>query len=208
MMDSKSSSSSKVSRSYTPLLFYMDSTESKMDIIPPSIYNTIVFYNPSASNMDIYLCQMTNYPVPQKLSSTIVLTSHHRVDGLYHSEFHLLNNKLKLNVPRRRLTVLNGSIALISNYHDDIVFHISILGEIGVSESRITLYIYGPLPFLQWPPIGFGKMGYMFFEKKDYQVAYFDLNTQIIEDVGTIPRRKTSSFIVGLYKGSRWRSGN
>ncbi|KAL5070501.1 hypothetical protein RYX36_021388 [Vicia faba] len=79
-----------------------------------------------------------------------------------------------------RLTQLNGSIALISNYHDDIVFHISILGELGVSESWIKLYTYGPLPSIQWPLIGFGKMGYIYVTTKDYEVAYVNLNTQII----------------------------
>ncbi|GAU51350.1 hypothetical protein TSUD_412980 [Trifolium subterraneum] len=102
----------------------------------------------------------------------------------------------------RRLTVLNGSIALISNYHDDVVFHISILGELGVSESWIKLYIYGPLPSIQWPPIGFGKMGYMFIRKKDYEVAYVDLSTQIIDEVGIITDGYRSNFMCGLYKES------
>ncbi|GAU39233.1 hypothetical protein TSUD_396800 [Trifolium subterraneum] len=83
-----------------------------------------------------------------------------------------------------KLTVLNESIALISNYND--VFHISIMGELGVSESWIKLYIYDPLPSIQWPPIGFGKMGYMFITKKDYEVANVDLSTQIIEEVDII----------------------
>ncbi|GAU33641.1 hypothetical protein TSUD_310490 [Trifolium subterraneum] len=51
-------SSSKVSRSYPPLSFYKDSTESKMDrkiCIPLSFYKTIVFYYPSLSKMDISL---------------------------------------------------------------------------------------------------------------------------------------------------------
>ncbi|CAI8604998.1 unnamed protein product [Vicia faba] len=57
----------------------------------------------------------------------------------------------------RRLVVLNGSIALISNYDDDIVFHISILGELGVTESWIKLYIYGPFPSLEWPHLDLGR---------------------------------------------------
>jgi hypothetical protein len=61
-----------------------------------------------------------------------------------------------------------------------ILFHISIMGELSVSESWIKLYIYGPLPSIQWPPIGFGKMGDLFITKKDYEVAYVDLSTQII----------------------------
>ncbi|GAU25903.1 hypothetical protein TSUD_376220 [Trifolium subterraneum] len=46
--------------------------------------------------------------------------------------------------PHQYLTVLNGSIALISNCHDDIGFHISIMGELGLSEPWIKLYIHGP----------------------------------------------------------------
>jgi hypothetical protein len=98
--------------------------------------------------------------------------------------------------------VLNGLIAFISNYHDGTVFHISVLGELGVSESWVKLYIYGPLPSIQWPPIGFGKMGHMFIRKKDYDVVCVDLSTQIIEEVDIFTGGKTSSFIGGLYKES------
>ncbi|XP_058730628.1 F-box/kelch-repeat protein At3g06240-like isoform X1 [Vicia villosa] len=99
------------------------------------------------------------------------------------------------------LTVLNGSIALLSNHHDDVVFHISILGELGVSESWIKLYTYGPSPSIQWPPLGFGKMGHLFIRKKDHEIAYVDLSTQIIQEVG-ITSGKTNYNIGGLYKES------
>ncbi|XP_058774241.1 uncharacterized protein LOC131648505 [Vicia villosa] len=105
-----------------------------------------------------------------------------------------------------RLAVLNGSIALISNYHDDTVFHISILGEIGVTQSWIKLYVSDPFPSLQWPLVGFGKNGCIFFTKKDstqkdYELAYVDLSTQIIQDVG-FTVGEGSTFITGLYKES------
>ncbi|XP_058786099.1 F-box/kelch-repeat protein At3g06240-like isoform X1 [Vicia villosa] len=100
-----------------------------------------------------------------------------------------------------RLAVLNGSIALISNYHDDIIFHIYILGELGVGESWIKLYIYGPFSSITWPPVGFGKSGYIFFPKNDYELAYVDLSTQKIEEVG-ITGAESSYFQVGLYKES------
>ncbi|XP_058786109.1 F-box/kelch-repeat protein At3g06240-like isoform X2 [Vicia villosa] len=100
-----------------------------------------------------------------------------------------------------RLAVLNGSIALISNYHDDIIFHIYILGELGVGESWIKLYIYGPFSSITWPPVGFGNTGYIFFPKNDYELAYVDLSTQRIEEVG-ITGAKSSYFQVGLYKES------
>ncbi|XP_058755230.1 uncharacterized protein LOC131628412 isoform X1 [Vicia villosa] len=101
----------------------------------------------------------------------------------------------------RRLAVLNASIALLSNYDDNIVFHISILGQLGVTESWTKLYICGPLPSLEWPPYGFGKMGYMFFEKTDGELAYVDLSTQKIEEVD-ITTRSACLFTVGLYKKS------
>ncbi|CAJ2667377.1 unnamed protein product [Trifolium pratense] len=49
-------------------------------------------------------------------------------------------------IPLHHWMVLNGSMTLISNYHHDIVFHMSILDELGVTESWIKLNIYGPLP--------------------------------------------------------------
>ncbi|XP_058772814.1 F-box/kelch-repeat protein At3g06240-like [Vicia villosa] len=106
----------------------------------------------------------------------------------------------------RLLTVLNGSIALVSNYDDDIVFHIAILGELGVTEAWIKLYICGPLPSIKWLPSGFGKTGYMFFTKTtDGELAYIDLSTKQIEEVG-ITGGDSSHFTVGLYKKSLFRS--
>ncbi|CAI8601560.1 unnamed protein product [Vicia faba] len=103
---------------------------------------------------------------------------------------------------RARLAVLNGSIALISNYHDDTIFHISILGQLGVSQSWIKLYVSGPVPSVQWPPsAGFGKTGCIFFTKKSNELAYLDLSTQIVHEVG-ITLGERSFFITGLYKES------
>ncbi|XP_058772302.1 uncharacterized protein LOC131646200 [Vicia villosa] len=103
----------------------------------------------------------------------------------------------------KHLAVINGSIALISNYHDEIVFHISILGELGVSDSWIKLYTYGSFPSIQWPPIGFGKMGFIYVTKKNYELAYVDLSTQIVNEIG-ITGGKFEIFYVnaGLYKKS------
>ncbi|XP_045829141.1 F-box protein CPR1-like [Trifolium pratense] len=83
----------------------------------------------------------------------------------------------------RHLNILNGSIGLISNYAETGTFHISILGEVGIKESWIKLFIVGPLPCVEHP-IGIGKKGDIFFRKKDNELVWFNLNTQKIEEIG------------------------
>ncbi|XP_058774242.1 uncharacterized protein LOC131648506 [Vicia villosa] len=102
------------------------------------------------------------------------------------------------------LTVLNGSIALLSHndeYGNDITLTISILGEVGVNESWIKLYICGPFS-IYWPPVGFGKKGYIFFRKKDNKLACVDLSTQEIEEIGITCCAEENYFRIGLYKES------
>ncbi|XP_058727616.1 uncharacterized protein LOC131599187 [Vicia villosa] len=77
------------------------------------------------------------------------------------------------------LTMLNGSIALISNHHEDDVFDIFILGELGVSESWIKVCTYGPLPSIHWPQLHLGRRDICLKDKvaKDhelYELAYYD----------------------------------
>ncbi|XP_050889859.1 F-box only protein 8 [Lathyrus oleraceus] len=98
------------------------------------------------------------------------------------------------------LTGLNGSIAFITNHDKNNIFHISILGELGVKESWIKLFIYGPMPSIDWPPIGFGKKGYIFFRKIDDELAYVDLSTQIIEELGI--KGEDYCCYTGLYQES------
>jgi len=62
-------------------------------------------------------------------------------------------------------------------------FHISVLGEVGVKESWIKLFIVGPLPDVE-RPIGVGKKGDIFFMKKDQDLVLFNLSTRRIEDLG------------------------
>jgi len=82
-----------------------------------------------------------------------------------------------------KLMVLNGSIALIT-YHEKITtFNISVLGELGVQESWIKLFIVRPLPCVHIP-IGVGKKGEIFIRKKDDELAWIDLNTNTIEELG------------------------
>jgi len=83
----------------------------------------------------------------------------------------------------RYLFVLNGSIAWISNYEKMTTFHISVLGEIGIKESRIKLFIMGPSSDIEHP-IGVGKKGDIFFRKKDNELVLFNLSNQIIEELG------------------------
>ncbi|XP_058774582.1 F-box/kelch-repeat protein At3g06240-like [Vicia villosa] len=82
------------------------------------------------------------------------------------------------------LAVLNGSVAFIINHDNDNIFHISILGELGVKESWIKLFICGPMPSIEGHPIGFGKRGYIFFRKLDDELVRVDLSTGIMEELG------------------------
>ncbi|KAK2378242.1 F-box/kelch-repeat protein [Trifolium repens] len=83
----------------------------------------------------------------------------------------------------RHLNMLNGSIGFILNYAETGTFHISILGEVGIKESWIKLFIVGPLSRVEHP-IGIGKKGDIFFRKNDDVLVWFNLNTQKIEELG------------------------
>lgn len=101
---------------------------------------------------------------------------------------------------QNQLMLLNGSIALISMFNDTFRFQILILGELGVEESWTKIFMVGPwpLPWCHWP-IGVAKKGGMLFLKQDPDQRYdpigwyalphlvwFDLNTQMIRDLGII----------------------
>ncbi|CAK8567463.1 unnamed protein product [Lathyrus sativus] len=83
----------------------------------------------------------------------------------------------------RHLMVLNESIGLISNYANTTTFHVSILGELGVKESWTKLFIIGPLPGIE-NPIGEGINGDLFFRRNDDELVRFNLNTQMVEELG------------------------
>jgi hypothetical protein len=57
------------------------------------------------------------------------------------------------------------------------------LGEVGIKESWIKLFIVGPLSRVEHP-IGIGKKGDIFFRKNDDVLVWFNLNTQKIEELG------------------------
>ncbi|MCH95473.1 F-box protein, partial [Trifolium medium] len=81
------------------------------------------------------------------------------------------------------LAVLNGFIALISYYKETTTFHISILGEIGTKESWTKLIIAGPLSCVE-RPIGVGMKGQIVFRRKDEELVWLDLRTQMIAELG------------------------
>lgn len=81
------------------------------------------------------------------------------------------------------LQVLNGSLAAIFNHKKTMSFHISILGELGVKESWLKLFNVGPLPSIQLP-IGAWKKGNIFLRKIDNELAFLDLTTGVIEEIG------------------------
>ncbi|XP_004506020.1 F-box/kelch-repeat protein At3g06240-like [Cicer arietinum] len=95
------------------------------------------------------------------------------------------------------LTVLNGSIALISGPLDKTTFNISILGEIGAKESWINLFTIGTLSDIRLS-IGAGKKGDLFFQKEDGDIVRFNLTTQLIEELDI----EGKSFSILIYKRS------
>lgn len=95
----------------------------------------------------------------------------------------------------RDLMVLDDSIGLISNYANTTTFHISVLGELGVKESWTKLFIIGPFSCIE-RPIGKGSNGDLFFRRKDDKLVRFNLNTQLVEELGTIGEALYSQAII------------
>jgi len=81
------------------------------------------------------------------------------------------------------LAVINDFIALISYHEETTTFHTSILGGLGMKESWTKLFILGPLSCIK-RPIGVGMKGEIFFQRKDEELVWFDLSTQMIEELG------------------------
>ena len=94
-----------------------------------------------------------------------------------------VNDSAKDDLVKRHLMVLNGSIAFMLNHTKTSTFQISILGELGVKESWTKLFIVGPLHCLEYP-IGAGKKGNILIRKKDNELAWFDLSTGMIDEIG------------------------
>ncbi|KAK8469997.1 LOW QUALITY PROTEIN: hypothetical protein PHAVU_004G030700 [Phaseolus vulgaris] len=77
-------------------------------------------------------------------------------------------------VVARFLFVLNGSIAMMSNYKDKTTFYVSILGEVGRKETWKKLFSFDPLLGIG-TPIGARSMGNILFKTKDVLVAVGNL---------------------------------
>jgi len=80
------------------------------------------------------------------------------------------------------LTFLNRSIAFIM-YDETTTFNIRVLGEFGVKESWVKIFIVELLPCIGHP-IGTGKKGDIFFRKDDDELVWFDLSTLMIKELG------------------------
>ncbi|XP_058774232.1 F-box protein CPR1-like [Vicia villosa] len=145
---------------------------------------------------ELYTDGACHWLVKGKLHDTIALMSF----DLSHEVFFTTPIDERSELDYGQLAVLNGSIALIINHDNNNIFHISILGELGVKESWIKLFIFGPVPSIDWSLIGFGNKGYIFFRKKDDELAYVDLSTQIIEELGV--KGEDCCCKIGIYKES------
>ncbi|XP_050913993.1 putative F-box protein At3g16210 [Lathyrus oleraceus] len=88
----------------------------------------------------------------------------------------------QLGTTAKELCVLNGFIALISTNEDMVSLQISILGELGVKESWIKLFIIYPLPYIVYP-IGVGNKGDILLLKEDRKLISFNLSTEQIEEL-------------------------
>jgi molecular chaperone HtpG len=96
------------------------------------------------------------------------------------------------------LAVLNESLALISYHEETTTCHISILSEFGMKESWTKLFIVGPLHCVK-PPIIVGTKGEIFFIRKDEEIVWLDLSTQMIRELGYKQEPYTRLWII-IYK--------
>ncbi|XP_058774224.1 F-box/kelch-repeat protein At3g06240-like [Vicia villosa] len=145
---------------------------------------------------ELYMNGACHWLVQGKIHDTIALMSF----DLSHEVFLTTPIDERSELDYGHLAVLNGSIAFIINHDKNNTFHISILGELGVKESWIKLFILGPMPSIDWPLIGFGNKGYIFFRKIDDELVRVDLSTQIIEELGV--KGEDYCCKIGIYKES------
>jgi molecular chaperone HtpG len=109
-----------------------------------------------------------------------------------------IDERCDFEITERRLVVLNNSIALVSNCFHATTFHISTLGELGVMESWIKLFVVGPIPSIECP-IGVGKKGGICFKRENDELVWIDLSTQIIDEIGVKGDKYAR---MGIYKES------
>ncbi|KOM51808.1 hypothetical protein LR48_Vigan09g046700 [Vigna angularis] len=108
-------------------------------------------------------------------------------------------DKLEMYLVNRELFLLNGSIALISNYPQTTTFYVSILIEVGKKETWTKLLVFGPIPYIRFP-IGIGNMSNILFQTDDGDLAWFDLSTHVLQKLGVNVQGRFSQLVV--YKES------
>jgi hypothetical protein len=75
------------------------------------------------------------------------------------------------------------TISLIAFLEETTTFYIAILGELDIKESCIKLFLVRPFSCVECP-IEVGMKGEIFIQRKDKELAWFDLSTQVIEELG------------------------
>ncbi|MED6143816.1 hypothetical protein PIB30_009316 [Stylosanthes scabra] len=103
------------------------------------------------------------------------------------------NNKLTTTLIRqysfgedyvdRKLVALNKYVATISMCPNTKCIDISILGEVGVNESWVKLFIIRPVSSIE-SVMGIGIQGDVLLRKNDDELVSFDLGTQKIQEIG------------------------
>jgi len=78
----------------------------------------------------------------------------------------------------RHLLILNGSIALMSNYEG--IIDLYILAEVSKKEAWTKLHVFGPIPYVVYL-IGTWNMGNILFNTHDDELVWFNLSTHKIE---------------------------
>jgi len=68
-----------------------------------------------------------------------------------------------------------------------------------VRESWIKIFIVGPVPSIECP-IGVGKKGHICVKRKDDELVWVELSTQIIDEIGVKGERYGCQ--IGIHKES------
>ncbi|KAK2355079.1 F-box/kelch-repeat protein [Trifolium repens] len=142
----------------------------KLDFDMPIIYwifNSIAYFN----GMCHWLGE-TNMVVSFQLCNEVYFVTPCPLEEDTHDEAFEVN-----------LTVLNESVAIITNCKNTTSFQIFVLGEVGVEESWIRLFDVELSSCIE-QPIGAGKKGNIFVIKEDGELACFDLTTGLVKDIG------------------------
>lgn len=108
------------------------------------------------------------------------------------------NSDIKYKRMKMGLVELNGSLSYITNYNQTPDFHIWVLGELGVKESWTKFFVVGPLTCPLISGISVANKNRIFFNKNDFLLGWFDLNTQRIEKIEA--KEESSCLNIAIYK--------